>query len=185
MNELLETIEDIKTMIPDAKYMALMESLTEVNKSIKRPSPPPARRYIHDVQFYIKVQEDDVVRSKTVCSFHVYDKTIAMRVRSLFNEHVDRGKYGCQIRMHVFHSDCTLPGNVDARIEELLLQQDETDVEYVIGQIVDEDDWCEPFALELLDSDQCIKIRSLNCATILQRFGTTDSENPGVIMYLP
>lgn len=34
MDKLLETIDEIKTLIPDAKYMTLMESLSEVNKQV-------------------------------------------------------------------------------------------------------------------------------------------------------
>jgi hypothetical protein len=38
MDKLLETIEDIKTMIPDAKYMELMETLTKMHNTAERES---------------------------------------------------------------------------------------------------------------------------------------------------
>ena len=40
MDKLLETIEDIKTMIPDAKYMTLMETLTKMHNSAKSRFTP-------------------------------------------------------------------------------------------------------------------------------------------------
>ena len=57
MDKLLETIDEIKTLIPDAKYMTLMESLGQIHKkSLDRKTHYNLKQLI---SFLLKASEDD------------------------------------------------------------------------------------------------------------------------------
>jgi len=59
MDQLLETIDDIKTLIPDSKYMTLMESLSVLNKQVPTLDNDTRCRIKDFVTFLLDASEED------------------------------------------------------------------------------------------------------------------------------